>query len=131
MCAYLYAGGCPWSTRACNEAASNGHADTLRWLHEHGCPCNTNDDIHLSAARGGSGDALVFLQQQGIVFTADMLRPMLNAAGAHSKLAAAAWLREQGAQWPAALRWNRQQWSDDAVAWARAEGCTSPLTTRV
>jgi hypothetical protein len=127
MCAYLYAGGCPWSTRACNEAARNGHADTLRWLYEHGCPCKTNEDVHVSAARGGSVNALVFLQQQGIVFTADMLRDMLNVAGAHSKLAAAAWLREQGAQWPAELKWYEQPWSDDAVAWARAEGCTSPL----
>jgi hypothetical protein len=39
MCAYLRAEHCPsgWSARLCDEPALNGHASTLRWLHEHGC----------------------------------------------------------------------------------------------
>jgi hypothetical protein len=67
---------------------------------------------------------MVFLQQQGIVFTADMLIQMLNVAGARNKLAAAQWLRQQGGGF-AVLRYHSQPWSGDALLWARAEGCTS------
>jgi hypothetical protein len=77
------------------------------------------------AAQGGSVDVLAYLQQQGL-FTSRMLRQMLRIAGAHSKLAAAKWLRQQGAQWPAVLCWKEMVWSDDKLEWARAEGCTSP-----
>jgi hypothetical protein len=123
ICAYLRTEHCAWDEAACNEAALNGHGSTLRWLRENGCPWQT-DTMHLLAARGGSVDAMEFLQQQGIVFCDVMLANMLNAAGASDKLAAAKWLREQGAEWPAQLYWHRE-WSVDAVAWARAEGCTS------
>jgi hypothetical protein len=59
--------------------------------------------------------------------TGESLTAMLNAAGSHGHLAAAQWLRQQGAAWPAVLRVNRDYWWSGAVlAWARAEGCTSP-----
>jgi hypothetical protein len=125
MCAYLHAEHCPWSEQACIEAACYGQCSTLRWLHEHGCPWYA-DHIHLSAATGGSVDALVYLQQQGIVYTAEMLTDMLNAAGANNNLAAAKWLKQQGAEWPVRLCRFRQPWFDDTLVWARAEGCTSP-----
>jgi hypothetical protein len=80
--------------------------------------------IHLAAAEGGSVDAMEYLQQQGIVFTANMLTHMLNAAGKYNKLPAARWLRQQGAEWPRRLYWYGV-WSEDALEWARAEGCTS------
>jgi hypothetical protein len=124
MCAYMHAEGCPWSGAACYQTAMNGHGSTLRWLHEHGCPCML-DVIYLPAAQGGSVDAMKFLQQQGIVYTAVMLREMLNVAGAYSKLAAAKWLRAQGAEWPQVLEYG-QPWTGDTLLWARAEGCTSP-----
>jgi hypothetical protein len=82
--------------------------------------------MFVAAAQGGSVDVLAYAQQQGIVFTARMLRQMLSIAGAHSKLAAAKWLRAQRAAWPAVLCWNGIAWPTDALAWARAEGCTSP-----
>jgi hypothetical protein len=124
MCAYLHAEQCPWNTRACSAAARNGHASTLRWLMEHGCPWNAFC-VQTSAAEGGSVEALQFLQEQGIVPNAGMLAQMLNVAGAHNKLAAAKWMRAQGAQWPTMLVWCTV-WPSSAVEWARAEGCTSP-----
>jgi hypothetical protein len=80
------------------------------------------DMVCSSAAMGGSVDVMVYLQQQGIQFTADVLKDMLDHAGVHNKLAATQWLRQQGAEWPAVLR----AWPGEVLAWARAEGCTSP-----
>jgi hypothetical protein len=125
ICAYLHAEQCPCTKAACHRAAGSGHASTLRWLHGHGCPWDA-DTIHSSAAMGGSVEALVYLQQQGIVFTAAMLTEMLSIAGACNRLAAAKWLRQKGAEWPAALQWHMRLWSGDTLIWARAEGCSSP-----
>jgi hypothetical protein len=100
-----------------------------RWLMEHRCPTY---GIHESAAQGGSIDALEYLPHRGIMFTARILRDMLQIAGACNKLAAAKWLRAQGAEWPDVLSWQQRwsepalAWSGDTLAWARAEGCTSP-----
>jgi hypothetical protein len=55
-----------------------------------------------------------------------VLTEALDYAACSSKLAAAKWLRQQGAQWPTAFRmWP--SWSPEVVAWARAEGCTTPI----
>eukprot|EP00953_Heterococcus_sp_UTEX-ZZ885_P002547 1886-Heterococcus_DN1.PRE.2 len=125
MCAYLRAEGSPWHKLACCAAAEGAHCDTLRWLHEHGCPWIPNG-VYLSAAKGGSISALSYLQQEGIEYTAERLTAMLLRAGAHSKLAAAQWLRQQGAAWPDLLNVDNVEWSGDVLDWARAEGCTAP-----
>jgi hypothetical protein len=130
LCEYLYASDCGWSMGTCEAAARSGHADILRWLREHDCPWD-EDRMHTGAAKGGSVDVMVYLQEEDIVFDAEILTEMLKIAGACNKLAAAQWLRKQGAQWPAVLKWQKSYrdqlvWSDDALAWARAEGCTSP-----
>jgi hypothetical protein len=126
LCAYLYAAQCPRDagTAACDCAAMNGHASTLRWLREYDFPWQA-DGLPLLAARGDSVDTMVALQQLGIVYDAEMLSDMLNVAGVHNKLVVAKWLRQQGAEWPGVLQWT-EAWSGDALAWARAEGCTSP-----
>jgi hypothetical protein len=60
-----------------------------------------------------------------------LLSKMLAAAGSKNHLAAAQWLRAQGAAWPAILQHRlgdvQQQWQGVALDWARAEGCTSPV----
>jgi hypothetical protein len=128
MCIYLHAEQCPWDDITSNCAASRGGLDTLRWLRERGCPWSAYV-VSMCVASSGSIDVMVYLQQQGIVFTARILRDMLCIAGAHKRLAAAKWLRQKGAEWPAVQRWPDlivRSWSDDVLAWARAEGCTSP-----
>jgi hypothetical protein len=131
MCEYLYAENCPWHESTCNEAARNGHGSLLRWLHERRCPWDSNS-ITTAAAKGGSVEALGYVLQRRLGYSKHHIRrrktEMLNIAGAHNKLAAARWLRQQGAQWPARLCWNGQQWSDDTLAWARAKYCTSPIS---
>jgi hypothetical protein len=125
-CEYLHAEQCPWSAQACDEAAINGHVQTLRWWHKHGCPLSTIRTC-IKAAEGGSVSVLIFLQQQqGTVF-ATVRTYMLRYAGAHNKLAAAQWLRQQGAEWPVRLSTSRgATWSGEVLAWSRAEACTSP-----
>jgi hypothetical protein len=125
MCAYLHAEGCPWSHMVCAMAASRGHAETLQWLTERGCPVHA-DLVCSKAAESGSVEVMLYLQQRGFLATAAVLTSMLNAAGAHNKLLAAQWLKQQGANWPPVLKHCGTSWSGDALTWARAQGCTSP-----
>jgi hypothetical protein len=63
------------------------------------------------------------------VLSAELLTSALNAAGAGGRLQVAQWLRQHGAEWPIVLRAGRMRWTGESLAWARAEGCTSPTTT--
>ena len=125
VCEYLRAEQCPWGTSACDAAAFNGHTDTLRWLHEHGCPWEA-ETVRESAASHSTVEVMVYLQQHDLLSTPAVLTRMLNTAGTYNTLAAAQWLRQQGAEWPAVLNYCDLAWSGETLAWARAEGCTSP-----
>jgi hypothetical protein len=122
MCEFLRSQWCPWSTRACTTAAVFGRVDTLRWLREHGCPWDEADMVPAAVNYRANVELVQHLQQQGLEFTAEMLTGLLQLAGGSSKLAAAKWLRQQGAEWPPVL----QRWPAEMLAWATAEGCTSP-----
>eukprot|EP00953_Heterococcus_sp_UTEX-ZZ885_P009330 5509-Heterococcus_DN1.PRE.2 len=129
MCAYLRSISCEWPDQTCDSTATHGHLDTLRWLRTNGCPCSVRR-VCVAAATNGFTDILDYLINDGEALDADLLTDALNGAGSHSKLQAAQWLRQHGAQWPAVLTYgegvNAKHWSDDMIAWARAEGCTSP-----
>jgi hypothetical protein len=125
ICEYLHAEQCPWSEMTCDSAAIFGHVHTVRWLHENGCPWSAAH-VCTAAAVSSSVDVMEYLQQQGLLAGSEVLTSMLNAAGTRNKLVAAQWLRQQGTEWPAVLRYLMRAWSGDTLAWARAEGCTSP-----
>jgi hypothetical protein len=114
MCMFLHSEGCAWDTTVCAHAVAGCHLRTLRWLHEAGCPWEFTSLCH-DAARHGSVEILTYLQQhqqsERVVWSAAMLTEMLHCAGRWDKLAAAQWLRQQGAEWPAQLRASRRQWS--------------------
>jgi hypothetical protein len=118
--------GYAWSAVACFNAVSGRHLDILRWLHENGCAWDFRS-LCECAARQGSIDIMMYLQQQsdGVQWNTDLLRDMLSCAGRWDKLAAAKWLRQQGAEWPARVRTGRRKWNGDVLQWARAEGCTT------
>jgi hypothetical protein len=90
--------------------------------------------ISKEAGRCGSVEVLEYLLRQGMLTSDETLTSALNAAGACDQLAAAQWLRQHGAEWPTVLRERRvlspikAPWSGDTLAWARAEGCTSPTS---
>jgi hypothetical protein len=126
-----------WGTHGtrpvCDYAASGGHVDLLRWLHETGCPWGfTYRCRHV--ARDGIIDILLYLQQQSDgTYWNELLTDMLNKAGCNNQLEAAKWLRQQGAEWPDNAdplgQWGMplavDNWCGDTLAWARAEGCTN------
>jgi hypothetical protein len=132
ICKQLREAGCAWDTVACSRAVSACQLDTLRWLHENGCPWIFRS-LCQDAARQGSIDIMAYMQQQsvGADWNANLLIRMLNCAGVCSKLAAAQWLRQQGAQWPSRLRAHDPNdivlWSGEVLQWARAEGCNAPV----
>jgi hypothetical protein len=138
MCEYLCSQQCPCDAAAFAAAAEGCHLSTLRCLREH-CSSAKWDysSVCIAAATGGSTAVLDYLQQQqqqqqGMSMDAPLLTHMLNAAGAHSHVAAVQWLRQHGAAWPAILQFQFDQvhpavvWSGDALQCAREEGCTSP-----
>eukprot|EP00953_Heterococcus_sp_UTEX-ZZ885_P012570 7207-Heterococcus_DN1.PRE.2 len=133
LCQWLHAQQCPWDDTATFSAARYNHCATLRWLIESGCPHDVTHVLNiLSAAvlgaRNGDFNTLQYLYECGIMASSDVLTDTLNTAGAHNKLAVAQWLRQHGAEWPAVLRspFYNDPWHGETLAWARAEGCTSP-----
>jgi hypothetical protein len=122
VCRYLRSVGCPW-----DDTVVGRDIAAVRWLIETGCPwSHRRSGIAASQAVDGIG-VLHYLQQQGAVWSAADLSDMLQAAGTHFRKDIRQFLRLKGAQWPAVLRYEGRPWLEDAVAWARAEGCTSPL----
>jgi hypothetical protein len=65
---YLREQGCTWGIRVCSAAAESGDLAVLRWLHEQGCPWWL-EDVGDKAAHVGSVEMLLYLQQQGYVFS--------------------------------------------------------------
>jgi hypothetical protein len=131
VCKHLHEKGCPWSAYACYLAAAGNNLATLRWLHENGCPGALCDDSSIAAARCGSVDIMLYMQQQGVQWSDELLTLMPNTAGAFRHLAAVQWLRQQGAQWPLVLRVCDKRWGRDVITWARQEGCTAPTKVLV
>jgi hypothetical protein len=131
MCKHLRSTGCEWDASTCQQAAIAGAISALRWLRENGCPWNASN-VCISAAFNGFTSVLDYVVEQGEVLDAETLTSALNRAGSSDKLQAAQWLRERGAEWPAVLAHGEEpfveQWYGDTLAWARAEGCTSPVT---
>jgi hypothetical protein len=121
MCLYLHAQQCPWDSFTAREAALCSHVELLQQLMDNGCPWEARQ-LWLAAAEGGSVEVLTHLQQQGLLTSVPLLTSMLNVAAVHNKLAAAQWLRQQGAEWPAAMRAH----SAEVLAWATAEGYQLP-----
>jgi hypothetical protein len=95
----------------------------VKWLVEQGCPYDAAQVCRVAA----ENDYLAVIQ---LVLQLEPLSPehltlVLSAAAWSAHLQVAAWLRQQGAQWPAVLKYGGCQWSPEAIAWARREGCTS------
>jgi hypothetical protein len=136
MCHYLADQGMLGDDLACVHAMRGGHTETLRWLLHSDSPYEV---CYLSraAAKLGNIDMMAAILEGPQPVTAEHLTNMLNTAGARGHLEAAQWLRQQGAVWPAVLvdeytgsqGVHRHQWSDAVLAWARREGCVSPVTT--
>jgi hypothetical protein len=120
---------CPWPEYACMDAARRNQHALLRWLLDSGCPIEEVWDVGFNALVGCGNDlsVLQYLLEQGLLGDAQLLTLMLQQAGCEGNVAAAQWLRQQGAQWPAVLYFQGAQevWNGEVLQWARAEGCTA------
>eukprot|EP00953_Heterococcus_sp_UTEX-ZZ885_P029563 15686-Heterococcus_DN1.PRE.2 len=117
---------CPWDETVTRQAAAGGQLDTLRWLIDSGCPWEA-DGLRATAGESGSIEALTYLQQQGLLTRTEHLTDALEFAGGHGQLAAAQWLRVQGAEWPTGSVCS--MWLGDVLEWATANGFTMPANT--
>jgi Ankyrin repeats (3 copies) len=124
-CQFLRAEQCPWDDSTCRCAAQNGHVDVLRWLHEQGCPWNV-EAVRMVAASTGQVCVIMYMAGVEPAASAAQLTGLMQCAAANHSLPVAKWLRQQGAEWPAVLKFGSLPWSADALQWARDEGCTSP-----
>jgi hypothetical protein len=140
LCALLQSLDCPWDVRATAAAARYGHCDTLRFLHEQGCPWDVQAFTRaLNTEPFVCTDPVPVLQywaEQGALADAWLLSSLLEWAGSVSRLSVAVWLRQQGADWPSFLCTHDREhgdtpWPDEAVKWARAEGCTAAVRDEV
>jgi hypothetical protein len=121
MCQYLRTEQCPWVpvSSASRDAAAAGHVELLRWLlEEQGCPYDLWQ-LRYTAALSGCLPAIKYLHNLQPAATPAQLLKMLTVAGAYNNLPVAKWLRQQGAQWPAVLRYGWNCWSRGVVMWAR------------
>jgi len=59
---YLHENGCQWYEDTCSHAALNGHLDCLKYAHEQGC--SWNEDTCAFAARNGHLECLKYAYEQ-------------------------------------------------------------------
>jgi hypothetical protein len=119
----------PWSCDAeleCTRSLEPQQVLTLlQWLHSSSCPWGENS-VLMNASRGGSVAMLEWLQTVTAPWSADSKTRMLTRAASTSSLAAAKWLRAQGAEWPSKSGKSEghrsPRWSLAAVQWAIASG---------
>jgi hypothetical protein len=128
MCAHLRSNlGAEWDLNVCDHAAVRGNLDTLRWLRQQGCPWNVSA-ICMHAGCSGYTDILDFVIEQGEELTAQLLTEKLQYVGSYGTLQTAQWFKQHGAQSPAVLSQGQRPWRRDVLTWARAEGCSAPVT---
>eukprot|EP00953_Heterococcus_sp_UTEX-ZZ885_P001371 1257-Heterococcus_DN1.PRE.1 len=111
MCQFLHSQQSPWDKECTHHAAISGNLDLLRWFIHSGCPWNAQE-LCTAAAEGGSVEVLNYLQQLGLLTSTALFTLMLSHVGSalFGTLAAAKWLRQQGAEWPTAFHRGRP-WS--------------------
>jgi hypothetical protein len=101
--------------------------EALSWLNTQKCPSTGTPSVVLAARCGA-----MRILQRIFELIGDAMVPhshkLLNAAGACGMLEAAQWLRSQGAEWPPVLREKGKSWCGEVLAWARAQGCESPVS---
>jgi hypothetical protein len=61
---YFYENGVPSTEDAMEMAAGGGNLDVLKYLHQVGCPC-ISEEVFIKAAQGRSLEIVVFLHKEG------------------------------------------------------------------
>jgi Ankyrin repeats (many copies) len=111
VCHYLAAEQCPCDASACVAAAAGGHYETVRFLHESGCPWDSQTMCQ-KAAESGSVELLQYLKQQECAFS----EQIMSIAAQRGLLHVCQY-----------FSFNGMAWSPGAVQWAEHEGCASAV----
>jgi hypothetical protein len=113
-----------WSENICAEAARAGDLRALMWAREQNYCTWWLGQLLNSAAKGGHLNVLQWLHSNSErLWTRAEQARMLFAAGQCSDLAAAKWLRANGAAWPESFYTDTTMWPVATVQWALANGC--------
>jgi hypothetical protein len=100
MIEQLLAEGGTKASRTCAIAAAAGQASTLLWLQQQQFPWYTPTVLHCAAA-SNSVAVLQLVVNDDVVQQPEVMQALLSTAVQYDKRAAAQWLREIGAEWPA------------------------------
>jgi hypothetical protein len=110
----------------------------LRFLVQHGCPWSADKARHLAAAAGDVQMLQWMRDADHVPWTVAMYTALLVTAGQFATVptSTAAWLREQGAEWPTSflqpaalpcivkhMQPALMCWSQSAIQWALANRC--------
>jgi hypothetical protein len=90
---------CTLSIKLVAAAVGNRDVVTLRWLLQQGCPYSDRALLH-SIVEQGDVPVLECLVDSAVRSSSALLTSLLTAAVQNDRLAAAQFLRQQGAQWP-------------------------------
>jgi hypothetical protein len=90
---FLHERGCPWDACVCTAAASKGHIEVLRYLHEHGCPWAVH--TFEAAPYCGRVEVVRYLHEHGCPWTAHVL----EIAAHCGNLEIVRYLHEHGCPW--------------------------------
>jgi hypothetical protein len=138
LCKFLRANDCPWDARATSGAKDGDSMELLTWLRANGCDWDAADTaLRAIAYKKVALLRYCFDNTAARHWTAHQLTKLLACAGAVAGVELAKVLREHGAEWPVELchrsdtdeipAYPPAVWPAAVVAWARSEGCTSPL----
>ena len=115
---WLRSEGCPWSAKACENAACEGHLEILKWLRSEGCPWDKEACTY--AAYGGHLEILKWLRSEGCPWDEDACA---YAAG-EGHLEVLRWLKSEGCTWSAQAYLSAAQGGHlEILKWLRSEGC--------
>eukprot|EP00953_Heterococcus_sp_UTEX-ZZ885_P006598 4029-Heterococcus_DN1.PRE.2 len=130
---WLHEQGVKVSVTTMQRAAIRGNLEMVQYLCAEGCPWNKSQGCPIDATMcyvdATLGKIVILECLREALYTPDdaLMQMLLTITGAFGQLATAQYLRQQGAEWPPVLNLEGQNWTGEVLAWARAEGCTSPV----
>jgi hypothetical protein len=130
----------PLSTMMYRAAAVAGNLLTIKYLHETVQCAWDAYKIALGAVdEWDASEILQYLFDQGVRFDHNQKLQLMMRAGLwckHSQsFSCLKWLRAHGAPWPSCMGMENEDgqpmdWTKDVVAWAKLQGCKSPLQSK-
>ena len=115
---YLHENGCPWDERTFSTATLNGHLECLKYLHENGCPWD--ESACNLAAENGHLECLKYLHESGCSWD----KWTFSTATLNGHLECLKYLHENGCPWDEhATKWAARHGHLECLKYLRENGC--------